>query len=109
MKVKYEYKTVRVPRGGWQRDARLNFYGSRGWEVISIKDLWQAHVTVSMKRAKPERPKRIKEESPLPIRQEKPQEEKPQPISAEAPLPAKHKMPEYTGGGFWSWLTGRRN
>lgn len=75
---KYEFKTVKVPRGKRSRDAALNRYGAQGWEVISVRDLWQGYVTVSMKRVRPEKPARVKQEEPA-----------------------------RSGGGFWGWLTGR--
>ncbi|MFE4835822.1 hypothetical protein ACFRAU_14220 [Arthrobacter sp. NPDC056691] len=79
----YEFKTVKVPRGRWSRDAAINRYGAKGWEVIQVRDVWQGTVTVSMKRIKPEKPKRKEEK-------------------------IAHEMPVYTGGGFWRWFTGRR-
>lgn len=96
---KFEFKTVKIPRGS--RNGMLNFYGSRGWEVISVQDLWQGHVTVNMKRRKPEKPPRIKKEKPVPVR-----DEKPQPLANEGPSVVRHRMPEYSGG-LWAWITGR--
>ena len=46
----YEYKTVKVDRGRKAHDAAMNRYAADGWEMVNVRDAWQKHVTVTLRR-----------------------------------------------------------
>ncbi|QGZ17198.1 hypothetical protein HYQ19_gp099 [Arthrobacter phage DrYang] len=46
----YEYQTVKVNRGRKSYDATMNAYAADGWEMVNVRDAWQKHVTVTLRR-----------------------------------------------------------